>query len=133
MPSSNNDIETPDDQEEPRVVSLRHHALRRVNFASAQNEVAIIEDVTVENPTDEALTDIRITLRAAPPIIREKTWAIDRVAPGSHLSVRDISTPLDIERLEGLDEAEIGELEFRMEAQPSLPTSLRHQQPLEFL
>ena len=117
MPNSNNDIETPDEQGEPRVVSLRHHALRRVNFASAQNDVAIIEEITVENPTDEALTDIRITLRAAPPIIREKTWTIDRVAPGSHLSVRDISTPLEIERLEGLDEAEIGELEFRMEAQ----------------
>ena len=98
-------------------MSLRHYALRRVNFATAQNDVAIIEGITVENPTDEALTDIRITLRAAPPIIREKTWTIDRVAPGSHLSVCDISTPLDIERLEGLDEAEIGELEFRMEAQ----------------
>ena len=117
MPNSNNNVETPDEQKEPRVVSLRHYALRRVNFASAQNDVAIIEGITVENPTDEALTDIRITLRAAPPIIREKTWTIDRVAPGSHLSVRDISTPLDIERLEGLDEAEIGELEFRMEAQ----------------
>ena len=56
-------------------------------------------------------------VRAAPPIIREKTWTIDRVAPGSQVSVGDISTPLDIERLEGLDEAEIGELEFRMEAQ----------------
>ena len=117
MSNSNNNIKAPDDQEEPRVVSLRHHALRRVNFASAQNNVAIIKKITVENPTNEALTDIRITLRAAPPIILEKTWIIDRVAPGSHLSVRDISTPLDIERLEGLDEAEIGELEFRMEAQ----------------
>ena len=117
LPNSINSIEMPDDQEEPRVVSLRHHALRRVNFASAQNDVAIIEEITVENPTDEALTDIRITLRAAPPIIRERTWTIDRVAPGSHLSVRDLSTPLDIERLEGLDEAEIGELEFRLEAQ----------------
>ena len=117
MPNSNDNIETPDEQEEPRAVSLRHYAVRRVNFASAQNDVAIIEGITIENPTDEALTDIRITLRAAPPIIREKTWTIDRVVPGSHLSVRDISTPLDIERLEGLDEAEIGELEFRMEAQ----------------
>ncbi|MDE0104856.1 MAG: hypothetical protein OXN89_20965 [Bryobacterales bacterium] len=90
--------------------------MQRVNFASAQNDVAIIEEITVENPTDAAVSDIRITLRASPAIIREKTWNIDRVAPGSHLSVRDISTPLDIERLEGLDEAEIGELEFRMEA-----------------
>ena len=117
MPNSNGNIETRDEHTEPTAVSLRHHALRRINFASAQNDVAIIEEITVENPTDEALTDIRITLRAAPPIIREKTWTIDRVAPGSHLSARDISTPLDIERLEGLDEAEIGELEFRMEAQ----------------
>ena len=116
MPNGYNDIETPNKQEEPRVVSLQHRALGRVNFASAQNDVAIIEGITVENLTDEALTDIRITLRAVPPIIREKTWTIDRVAPGSHLSVRDISTPLDIERLNALNEAEIGELQFRMEA-----------------
>ena len=117
MPISNDTMGAPDEQTEPRVVSLQHRALQRVNFASAQNDVAIIEGITVENPTDETLTDIRITLRAAPPVIREKTWTIDRVAPESHLSVRDISTPLDIERLKGLDEAEIGELEFRMEAQ----------------
>ena len=106
-----------DEQTEPRVVSLRHDALRRVNFASAQNDVAIIKGITVENPTDETLTDIRITLRATPAIIRERTWTIDRVAPRSHLSVSDISTPLDIEQLDGLNEAEIGELEFRMEVQ----------------
>lgn len=98
-------------------MALRHSALRRVNFASAQNDVSIIGGITVENPTDEVLTDIRITLRATPPIIREKTWAIDRVAPRSDLAVRDTSTPLDIARLEGLNEAEVGELEFRLEAQ----------------
>ena len=117
MPISNDTMGAPDEQTEPRVVSLQHRALQRVNFASAQNDVAIIEGITVENPTDETLTDIRITLRAAPPVIREKTWTIDRVASGTHLLVRGISTPLDIERLKGLDEAEIGELEFRMEAQ----------------
>ena len=116
MPNESCDIETPEKPTEPRVVSLQHRALQRVNFASAQNDVAIVEGITVGNPTDQPLTDIRITLRAAPPIIRERTWTIDRVAPGSDLSVRDISTPLDIERLEGLNEAEIGELEFRMEA-----------------
>ena len=121
MPNGNNEVGTPEEQEEPRVVTLRHRALRRVNFASAQNDVAIIEEVAVDNPTDKPLTNIRITLRAVPPIIREKTWTIDRVAPGSDLSVRDISTPLDIERLEGLDEAEIGELELRMEV-PGLQT-----------
>jgi len=98
------------------VVSLRQDALRRVNFASAQNRVVIVRKITVENPTEVALTYVRITLRATPAIIREKTWTIDRVAPESCQSVRDISTPLDIERLAGLNEAEIGELEFRLEA-----------------
>ncbi|MYF24806.1 MAG: DUF4011 domain-containing protein, partial [Nitrospira sp. SB0678_bin_10] len=130
MPDSH-DIESPDEQKESTVVSLRHSALGRVNFASAQNDVAIIKGITVENPTDETLTDIRITLRAAPPFIHEKTWTIDHVAPGSHLSVRDISTRLDIERLEGLDEAEFGELEFRMEAQ-GLQTIVE-KRPIELL
>ena len=81
MPNGNNDIESPEDPTESKVVSLKHRALQRVNFASAQNDVAIIEEITVEKPTDEALADVRITLRAAPPIIREKSWTIDRVGP----------------------------------------------------
>ena len=117
LPTRSNHIEVPDELEEAGLLSLRFDTLQRVNFASAQNDVAIIKAIRVENPTDETITDIRLTLRAAPPVIREKTWTIDRIAPRSHLSVRDTSTPLDIERLKGLDEAEIGELEFRMEAQ----------------
>lgn len=113
---ANGDIEIPDMKGNAGVVSLRQDALRRVNFASAQNRVVIVRKITVENPTEVALTYVRITLRATPAIIREKTWTIDRVAPESCQSVRDISTPLDIERLAGLNEAEIGELEFRMEA-----------------
>jgi len=89
----------------------------KVNFASAQNDVAIIERIAIDNPTDEPLADVRVTLRAAPPIVREKIWSVDRIAPGSELSLRDLSTSLDIERLAGLDEAEIGELELRVEAQ----------------
>ena len=111
------DMETRDMEEEPKVVSLRYRALRRVNFASAQNQVAIIEEITIENPTEEALTNIKITLRAAPAVIREKTWSIDRVGPESDFPIRDRAITLDIERLKGLNEAEIGELEFRMEAQ----------------
>ncbi len=117
MPNSTSAIEAPGEHAEPATVTLHHRALQRVNFASAQNDVAIIEEIAVENPTDAPLSDVRITLRASPPIIREKTWIIDRIAPESQHVLRDLSTPLDIERLRGLDEAEVGELEFCMEAQ----------------
>ena len=121
MSNDNSNIDAHGEQEESGAASLRYQTLRRVNFASAQNDVAIIERLAVDNPTAEALTDVRITLRAAPPILREKIWTVDRIGSEAEFAVRDISTPLDIERLAGLDEAEVGELEFRVEAK-GLPT-----------
>ena len=104
-------------------VSLRYRTSRRVNFASAQNGVAIIKDITVENRTGETLKDVRVTLQAVPAVIREKIWVIDRIGPGSEHSVQNhhLSTPLHTERLAGLNEAEIGELQFRLEAQGLQP------------
>ena len=103
--------------EEPGTVSLKYQVLQKVNFASAQNDVAILKRLVIDNPTEEALSDVRITLRSAPLVIREKIWPIDRIASRSEFAVRDLSISFDIERLAGLDEAEVGELEFRMEAQ----------------
>ena len=117
MPNDNNKGGGFGEKSSPRAVSLNCQVVNKVNFASAQNDVAIIERFAIDNPTDEPLVDVRVTLRAVPPIIREKIWSVDRIAQGSDLALRDLSTPLDIERLAGLDEAEVGELEFRVEAQ----------------
>ena len=83
MTKADSTIDTASEEEEPRVVSLVCHTLHSVNFASAQNDVAIIRQLEIKNPTKEALTGVRITLRAAPPIIREKTWIVDRIAAES--------------------------------------------------
>ena len=117
MRNNNNSVEGLDEQPPPRAVSLNYRVVKKVNFASAQNDVAIIERVAIDNPSDAPLVDVRITLRAFPPIIREKIWTVDCIAQATELALPDLSTPLDIERLAGLDEAEYGELEFRVEAQ----------------
>ena len=132
--SSNNihDIETPREHKKPSVVTLHHHAVQRVNFASAQNKVPIIEELSVNNPTDTALTKVTITLKTYPPVIREKIWTIDRIAPGTHHRLLDLNTQLDIERLQGLDEAEDGELEFQMEA-PELEETIVGTRPIQLL
>ena len=108
------------DREVHGSVSLNYRALRRVNFACAQNDVAIIERLLIGNRTESTLTDVRVTLRATPAIIRERSWTVDRIAQETEFEIRDLAMPLDIERLAGLDEAEIGELEFRVEV-PGLP------------
>ena len=113
----NDNIERPAAQQASEAVSLTYRALHRINFACAQNDIATIERLVIGNRTENPLTDVRITLRAAPPIIREKIWTVDRIAPEAEFEVRDLSFPLDIERLAGLNEAEICELEIRVEVQ----------------
>lgn len=97
-------------------ISLECEALSRVNFACAQNDVSILRRLVVHNRTKHPLADVRIILRAAPPIIREKRWVLDRIEPQSKIEVSDISTVLDLVRLAGLNEAEVGEIDLRAEA-----------------
>lgn len=96
------------------VVSLTWETLGRVNFACAQNDIAILRRLSVSNGTDLPLDGLRVTMRASPPVIREKSWILDRVAPGSEHEVADTRVAFDIERIAGLNEAEIGELELRI-------------------
>lgn len=89
----------------------------KVNFAMAQNGVAVIKRLGIENDTAEPVENIRLTLSANPAIFREKIWTIDRIPAGTTLHLNDLDTPLDTALLGRLDEAEIGQIEFRLSAQ----------------
>ena len=115
----------------PEPVRLHVHAQRKVSFAAAQNDAAILEEVAIENRTDDPLTDVRLALRTAPPVLRRKTWIIEHIAPQSTHTVRDTSTDIDIEYLSGLNEAEHGSLELVMESAEHPP--LTEHCPLELL
>ena len=91
--------------------------LHRVNFACTQNDVAIVRRLTVRNRTEVPLSGVRVTMRAIPPVIRQKSWFLDRIAPGSVHEVSDTGVELDIERLAGLNEAEVGEIELRVDGE----------------
>ena len=103
-------------QEQPEgPVSLECETIRQVNFACTQNDVAVVRRLSVRNHTDVPLDRVRVTMRATPPAIRERSWLVDSIAPGDEHAVSDTSVALDIERLAGLGEAEVGELEFRVD------------------
>ncbi len=106
-------------QHEANGIRLNYSVLQSVNFACAQNDVPIVKRLTINNSTRDALTDVRVTLRASPspPIVQERIWPVARIAPEEEYEIGDLFTPLDNEPLARLDEAEIGELEFRVEAQ----------------
>lgn len=100
--------------------------VNRVNFASAQNDVAVLKSLVLRNDGDVPLHDLRVHLTASPAILREKSWKIDRVAPGAECSLADLATPLDLARLSGLNEAEAGELAFEVEAGGESLVTQRH-------
>ena len=94
-------------------------------FSSAQNDFAIVRRLAIDNSTGQAFTSVRITLRAERPILRERIWNLDRIAPEAEVEIRDLSTPLDIESLAGLDEAEFGALDFGSRQMGLRPLSRR--------
>lgn len=98
-------------------LSLHPLLATKVNFATAQNGVAVIKRLGIENGRAEPIENIRLTLSANPAILREKTWTIDRIPAGTTLQLTDLETPLDTTLLGGLDEAEFGQIEFRLTVQ----------------
>lgn len=88
---------------------------KRVNFASAQNNVAVLHSLKIENTTDQPLTDLKVTVSSHPPVFAATTWNIEGIAAQTNLSLPDLSTPLDNAMLSQLNEAETGELVVTVE------------------
>jgi very-short-patch-repair endonuclease len=110
---------------------LHISAAAKVNFATAQNGVAVIKDLSIENLGPDAVESVRLHLTARPAILREKTWVIDRIAAGSSVRISDLETPLDPVMLSGLDEAEFGQLAFHLSADGLEDVTVMH--PIEML
>ena len=110
-------VECASDAAEPREPFLEIDAVRRINFASAQNAVAIIRSATLYNPTGSPLENVTLELAAQPAFIRPKSWTLDRIAPSGDVTIQDRGLTLDPVFLGGLNEAERGRLIFRASKQ----------------
>ena len=91
-------------------VRLQIDMAKKVNFASAQNNVPVLKALSVTNTTDEAFDNIQISLTVSPAVIRPRTWIIDRLPSAGSIELRDLATPLGVQQLAGLNETEIGTL-----------------------
>ena len=85
-----------------------------LNFASQQNSVPLIRSIAIRNNTGLALSDLRLEMVAKPSFARDKIWVIDRILPDETLTITDRHVELDLEYFGGLNEAEKGEVNFRL-------------------
>ncbi len=86
----------------------------RINFASAQNAVPIIQSLTLRNCGEDVFKGLRLTLDTQPPFLREKTWDVDCLDAGAEVAVKDRNLDLDLDFLDGLNEAERGQMTFTL-------------------
>ncbi|MCW3783868.1 DUF4011 domain-containing protein [Defluviimonas salinarum] len=60
------------------------------------------------------MSDLRLTMVAQPGFCRTKEWAIDRIPASETVELRDRDVALDFATLDRLNEAEFGQLTFRL-------------------
>ncbi len=98
----------------PGRPEIRVEHATRVNFASAQNAVPVLKQIDIANPTATALTSLQLEMTATPEIIQPKSWEIPEIQPGASSQISNRQVQFDQARLAGLNEAERGQLVFRL-------------------
>jgi len=64
----------------------------KVNFACQQSSFAFLRDLRIENMDIESSVDnLHVILRSSPAFLKQKSWRIDRIAPGE-IAYEDICT-----------------------------------------
>ena len=85
-------------------ISIMLTSAPKVGFASQQNSVALIKELSIENKSDHALEDLRLTITSTPLVIEEKSWVIERIDAGTVINISDRDIKLNAEKLFALNE-----------------------------
>ena len=76
------------------TVSLLAIFAPNVTFASHQNDIAVLTDLSIHNGTSRDLENVVLTLTSDPPVLGTRNWTIDRIAAGGEVHPRDRHVPL---------------------------------------
>jgi hypothetical protein len=78
---------------------------RKIGFASHQNAVPLVRELSLWNQEETTLEDLVLTLSTDPDFVESRSWNIDRIHPGDRLSISDRDIKLNAAYLAGLTES----------------------------
>lgn len=85
-----------------------------INYALQQNRLPILAQLTVHNPTDQALTDLTLTVESEPPLLLPFSQPIAQIPPRADYTLQGLPVRADPARLVPLTERVEGSLTLRL-------------------
>ena len=111
--------------EAPPSIEIEADIARSFTYASYQNAIPVLRSLAISNRTDRHFDGCRLAMVSTPAFLRPKLWTIDRVVPGDRIKLGDRRVDLDAGYLAGLNEAERGEINFRLYAGDEILAEVR--------
>lgn len=87
---------------------------RKVTFATHQNDIPVIADLSIRNGTEEQLENLTLRLTSDTGLIGARKWTIDRVAANGEIRLRDRKVHLEGAKLAELNERLASTLSFEL-------------------
>lgn len=78
---------------------------RKIGFASHQNAVPLVRELSLWNQEETTLEDLVLTLSTDPEFVESRGWNIDRIHAGDRLGIPDRDIKLNAGYLSGLTES----------------------------
>lgn len=94
---------------EQRIL-VKANVAERINVAFHQNSIPVIGEIEIVNETDQALSDVEVSVTATPAFLVPKTFRFDHVAVGGLQQLSPVQVQLDAAFLRKLTEAVDGEV-----------------------
>ena len=87
---------------------------RKIGFASHQNSVPLVRELSVWNQGEQPFQDLVLTLGTDPAFVEARTWRLDRLNPGDNLRITERDIKLNAGYLAGLSESLCADVVLRL-------------------
>ena len=84
------------------------------NYAAWLNHVPLFDQLRIDNTDGSELAQVTVKFEAKPPFARPRDWPIDRIRAGEVYTLNDPQVEIDPDFMERLNEADRGQLLFRL-------------------
>jgi len=99
---------------EDKKPQIKASVIPNINLALQQNAFPVITDIELENPSENDLISIVLTVTSSPDFLIDRIWPIEKLSAGEQINIVDCYVELKADYLRSITESLKGELHFTL-------------------